>query len=748
MASKLYEIAFQIAGKVNSSFKSSTASASEKLREINTEARKLNKMDEAYNKGTAAAKKFSMSQAEVKKRLSEIIPLQNKFNKQAELNRKIQANDGAISNKRGQLFDAAAMTAVVASPVMAFAKAEESATQLKSTMMDASGAVSGNFQAINKLATDLGNKLPGATSDFHELFNVMLQNGIKSEQILGGIGKAAAYIGVQLKIPYVEAGRLAAQMQKSTGVADKDMMEFMDTVQRLSMFGIKIDEMDQAFSKLGATTSMLKLQGIENMKVFGPMLGMIMQYGLKGEAAGNAMGKVLRAGLNLDKVKKANKELSVLGIKLNFIDKKGGFAGVDNMMRQLEKLKGISQVRRAGVIKELFGDDAETLQTVSYLIEKGQAGLKEMTAKMNAQASLQQRVDIQLGTLSSAWESFTGTLQNVAVLLGAPLAQAINPALNTLNSFVGDKLMPFVQNNQKLVAGIMGTVAGFISLKIISTAVGYGFLLLKGGVLAAVKIFGSMINVIMNVFKVFRMISIFLIANPWIAAIMAVAVAAFLIYKNWDTIKAWLLKAWEVISAKFTEAWLVIKEIGIGVWEALKGAFMAYVNFWKTGITWIVEWFQSLSLYDSGVKMIETLVNGIKAMASYPVEVIKGIFSKVGEYLPHSDADKGPLSTLTASGAAIVDTMAQGARRAASNNNIGAAAVGGFSSVGKISTMADTAGTGVGGMTISYSPTIYVSGPDAAQNKAAVESGLKSGLDDFSKRMKDFLSQEKRLSYA
>ena len=111
----------------------------------------------------------------------------------------------------------------------------------------------------------------------------------QAEQVLGGVGKAAAYLGVQLKIPYEEAGKMAAQMQKSTGTADKDMMSFMDTVQRLTNLGVKVDDLNQAFSKFGPTMTMLGAKGIEGAKSYGTLLAMLTQVGMEGGSAGNAL---------------------------------------------------------------------------------------------------------------------------------------------------------------------------------------------------------------------------------------------------------------------------------------------------------------------------------------------------------------------------------------------------------------------------------------------------------------------------
>ena len=112
-------------------------------------------------------------------------------------------------------------------------------------------------------------------------------------------------------------------------------------------------------------------------------------------------------------------------------------------------------------------------------------------------------------------------------------------------------------------------------------------------------------------------------ANPIgliVAAIAAVIAAGVALYMHWDTVKA-----------KFVE-----------VWEGIK------------------NWFSSFSLYDSGMKMLQTLADGIKAAAYAPVEAISGALGKVREYLPFSDAKVGPLSQLTLSGQKVVDTLREG----------------------------------------------------------------------------------------
>ena len=55
-----------------------------------------------------------------------------------------------------------------------------------------------------------------------------------------------------------------------------------------------------------------------------------------------------------------------------------------------------------------------------------------------------------------------------------------------------------------------------------------------------------------------------------------------------------------------------------------------------------------------------TFVDGIKSVAMAPINAVKGIFGKISNLFPHSDAKEGPLSTLTLSGKKTMTTFAEG----------------------------------------------------------------------------------------
>lgn len=189
-----------------------------------------------------------------------------------------------------------------------------------------------------------------------------------------------------------------------------------------------------------------------------------------------------------------------------------------------------------------------------------------------------------------------------------------------------------------------------------------------------------------------------LLANPitWIiVGIVALVAAIILLWRNWDSVVSWIQGVWNGfvngIKAGFDwirnlfsgmPAWLQIAIaafmpfIGIpmliithwdaivgfftNLWSRVKDAFVNGINAVKNFFLGIPEWFRQ-----SGAKIIDTLVEGIKSAAMKPVEAVKGIFQKVRNLLPFSDAKEGPLSELTLSGQRTMSTLAQGIEQGA-----------------------------------------------------------------------------------
>ncbi|HCL5682438.1 TPA: phage tail tape measure protein [Citrobacter freundii] len=456
---------------------------------------------------------------------------------------------------KGGLAMAGGLAAGLTVSLKAFADQENAATGLKVAMMQDDGNVGKSFEKINKLAVGLGNQLPGTTADFQNMMQMLVRQGIPAENILGGVGKATAYLAVQLKKTPEAAAEFAAKMQDATGTASDDMMGLFDTIQKAFYLGVDDTNMLSFFTKTSSVLKMVNKDGLKAAQGLAPISVMMDQMGMQGESAGNALRKVIQSGLDLKKVSATNKTLKKQGIRLDFTDGKGSFGGLDKMFSQLAKLRKLTDTDKTSVLKTLFGDDAETLQVVNALIDKGKDGYDQIQQKMNKQASLNKRVEAQLGTLTNLWEAMTGTATNGLAAIGSAFSGDTKSITIWLGD-LGERFTKFADENPRVIRGAFGLAAGLTVLKLAFMGVG-------GAI--------SMVSRIMS------MTPIGMIAT-------GIALAAGLIISNWDVIGPYFKNMWEAISPYFLAGWELFKTV-FG-WTPLG----MVINNWGP----VVQWFQDM----------------------------------------------------------------------------------------------------------------------------------------------------------
>lgn len=520
--------------------------------------------------------------------------------------------------------------------VDAFAPAEDAATQLKVSMMDGIGQVSSDYQKISDLATKLGDRLPGSTADFQNMMTMLRRQGLSAQSILGGTGEAAAYLGVQLKMPSEEAAEFAAKMQDATRTSEKDMMALMDTIQRGFYSGVDPTNMLQGFSKIAPVMDVIKKSGIDAAKELGPLLVMMDQAGMEGGAAGNAYRKIFQAGLDKDGVDDVNKNaaLSERGIKLSFTNQDGNFSGLENLYAQIEKLKVLNDEDRTGVIKDLFGDDSETITVLNTMMNKGIAGYQEVQQKLQNQADLRTRVNEQLGTLTNTIEAAQGSWTNAMAEIGATVAPALKDIINGLGN-LAVSVKDWVSANPALTAAIFKTVAGLamlltagggITIMLASmlgpfAMVRYAMNLFGIKSLGAITAFKGLGSALLWVGRAVMIVGRALLMNPIGLAVAAIAGAAYLIYKNWEPIKTFFLGLWTQIQTAFGSGLtgilgLIASFSPLGMFYS---AFAAVMNYFGVELP--------TKFSDFGGMILDGLIAGI----TNKLGAVKGAITGAGE---------------------------------------------------------------------------------------------------------------------
>lgn len=369
--------------------------------------------------------------------------------------------------------------------VNTYADAEDAQSQLKVSFMQADGSVVPEYEQILALANKLGDRLPGTTADFIKMFTVLRKEGMTAQAVLGGLGEAAANLGVLLQVAPEEAAAKMAKMQDSLRATEKEMPEVADLMQRANYLGADMSFMQSAMGNAAPVMDVMKVQGAEAMRMLAPMAVMMNQAGMEdGGSVGNAVRKIYDRAMSKKKVGKANEALKKVraGFSLDFTDGKGEFGGMEKLFAQLDKLRSLRMQDRGAVINELWGDDGETNRVLTKWINDNLAGYEQTVQKMQEQADLQKRVNVQLSTLKNVADAAGGSYSNLLKELGESIAPELKEMLNWLGGLAA-ATKGWVVENPRLVKTLMLIAAGLAAVLTIGGALGMGLIALLGPML-------------------------------------------------------------------------------------------------------------------------------------------------------------------------------------------------------------------------------------------------------------------------
>ena len=208
----------------------------------------------------------------------------------------------------------------------------------------------------------------------------------------------------------------------------------------------------------------------------------------------------------------------------------------------------------------------------------------------------------------------------------------------------------------------------------------------------------------------------FLMANPIVLFLAGLVAAGVAVYKNWDELKAMAVSAAQIIS-----------------------------DAWSSAMTSIQGFFANT--FDSLASIMKGPINTIIAMINSIVESINGMAFNVPDWVPAIGGQKfgvelPKIPQLAEGGIATQPTLATIAEAGEAEAVI---------PLSKLSTMLQplpaTSGEGAGGTVINFSPVINVQG-GGADVAGAVQTGLRSGYEEFRANMQRFMTEQKRLSFA
>ncbi|BAH44505.1 hypothetical protein BBR47_35280 [Brevibacillus brevis NBRC 100599] len=406
--------------------------------------------------------------------------------------------------------------------------------------------------------------------------------------------------------------------------------------------------------------------------------------------------------LNFDKLGDAFKES--FGIRLNKALDENALGSLEEIFGEKKLFKMLDQIKAGG---------KEAEQAI-FAITAGIASIKDQKLQDEVLGNVfgTQFEDAGRDAIKSMFnagplEDFAGKTSEIAGQVSndwQAMANEMKLALYPIGGSVLDVAKPIVSLLAKIAKGI-GTftqehpfitkVAVSFLMVVAALAMIIGPIVLLAGLWTPITVGLQAASAAMSVFGISSITALWPILLI-IAAVIALIAVGWWLYENWDMVSAYLVAGWECV-----------KSAGIAIWEGLSAYFGMVIDFWKglftafiqflTGdwsgawdtiketffnaFTTIDGWFGGWisGLFESGQKIITTIVDGILSAKDKVAEALSSVFEWADQFLPHSDAELGPFSRLTASGMAIPETMAIGVE--ASGDSLAAALDSTFSQV-------------------------------------------------------------------
>ena len=660
------------------------------------------------------------------------------------------------------------------------------------------------FKEMGNDILKLTRTIPMAGEEIAAIVAAGGQSGVARENLLS-YAKDAATMGVAFDMAAGDAGEAMATMANVLGKPITEMAQFGDVINHLSdNANSKAKDIVNVITRVGSDTRMLGLSEKQSAALGSTFLSM----GKAPELAAQAVKGMSSAFLQL-KAGDHEKELKQLGFTTK------SFAAAMNKDAQgaistfIEKVKKMPKDKQYPLLAKVFGK--QYADDVLLLAQN--------TGEYNRQLQLLQETDANgnlkyIGSMQREFENRSNTTENKLTKLKSSLTEIAtkigNAFLPVITSFV-ENITPviygiteWVETNPQLMewvltisGGIGVVVGGLLTLHSAFSFVTAGLLpFLKlgkflGGFLgnflfsAISKLslgFGYLIGYIakgaMMFGKAIFMMSRALLTNPIGLLITGIAVAAYLIYDNWEKIGPWFSELWQTVSGAFSSAWASITNFCSEAWTSISNFFTSGIgNITATILDWsplglfqqvfstVLSWFGidvPSKFSDFGKNMIDGLVNGIKNAW----EGAKQIVSDLGEGIKGWFAEKlgihSPSRVFKGYGVNVVEGLAIGMNKSipmaenASDNLSGAVGLNGVShNTGVLANYqplnrADVMSSGAmqsQGITVHFNPTINVNGGDRNGVLNQVEQGLKMSLTEFETMLKRVLDQQQRRTY-
>ncbi len=480
----------------------------------------------------------------------------------AQYDSALEARDKFAGAGASMTVAGAAMGAPLINAVREYATFEDAMLGLQ-RQIDGVGEVGSNsYRQIAAEVRLLGRELPVPINQIADMYTAAARMDVPREELQrftrtitmmatafdavpDEIAESMGKVAKNFRIPVTEIGALADVINYLDDNAISKAGDIIEVLNRTSGVAASVAMSERATAALAST---------------------LLTMGERSEPAATAINAIVQKFAAAEKgAKPFLSALDEIGISAAKVQAGMQTDAQGTLFEVIEAIQRLPAASRTGVMVELVGmEHADTLaKLVTNTSEwRRQIELANSTA---AAGSMEREFQKRTQALTAHWERFKNAIFDVNTESGAALRGAL---IGVMTSFGGmlNRAADWMRANPELTAALVKTAA---VLALVVTAMGAlalgmaavlgPFAVLRYGLVLFKALGGGLLGTLLGLAKgalpalgvALKWVIGLIIANPIGAAIAGIALAALLIYRYWEPIKAFFGTLWEGIKANF-----------------------------------------------------------------------------------------------------------------------------------------------------------------------------------------------------
>lgn len=528
---------------------------------------------------------------------------------------KMQARMGKANElaKKG-LMIAGAGAASLAVPVkiaIDYESAMADVAKVVDGLKDEAGKITPAYKLMSDQIVEMTTRLPMAAKDIAAIVAAGAQSGIAKNELLG-FAESAVKMGVAFDITADQAGQSMAEMRAAFKLTQPQVVALADRINYLGNTSPnKADKIMEVVQRIGALG---EVGGFASSSIAAMAASLtsvepdVAATGIKNMILALTKGESATKGQSA-----AFKKLGLDSVQVSKDMQKDAEATVAKVIEGIQKLEKHEQV---AITNELFGSEA-----LPIVMQYSQ-GLDTLKKNLNAVSDAK----VYAGSMEAEYAARAATTANNIQLaknhmaaLGITIGNVLLPGVNSMiGSFNGvmSAVQKWSQANPGLSSGLVKIAIGAIAIVGGLSALSIGLIAVFGPMMMVGRAFGV-------VAMAARAMSMALLTNPITWIVLAIAGAAFLIYKNWAPISGFFVGIWNTIKTAFNGGIRGISALIIN-WSPIGLFYSAFAG--------VLRWFGidlPAKFTGFGAMILEGLKNGILSKVNAVKDAITGAVSGV-----------------------------------------------------------------------------------------------------------------------